>query len=79
MYISDDIKAREEAFENSPFYQKVEDGSRESLAEALDLVLNDKFDHQLISYRENTSGWTYLHYVVDRYQKMKVSITWSWQ
>ena len=73
LWFLEEIRKKEEAFESSAFYQKIEEGSESSILEALDLMLSDKFNPHVISYREATKGWTYLHYVVDKYQKIKVS------
>jgi len=60
----------EHAFEKSEFYSKVEEGTRQSLAEALELI-GPSVNVNLLSHAEGTEGWTYLHYVVDRYQVSK--------
>ncbi|KAI0227678.1 hypothetical protein LSAT2_021835, partial [Lamellibrachia satsuma] len=60
----------ENAFERSEFYSKVEEGTRDSLTEALELI-GTSVNVNLVSRCEDTEGWTYLHYVVDRYQRMK--------
>ena len=57
----------ENAFETSEFYTKVEEGTREGLLQALDLI-GTSVNLNLVSYRAASKGWTYLHYVVDRYQ-----------
>ncbi len=53
-------------FEQSDFYQKLEFGSQESFEEALDLISQNKVDVHLCSSNDDTEGWTYLHYVVDK-------------
>ena len=57
----------ENAFETSEFYTKVEEGEKEGLLEALDMI-GISVNLNLVSHSAATKGWTYLHYVVDRYQ-----------
>ena len=53
-------------FENSELYRAVEEGSEESLQEALNLLATNKVDIHLTSNSDDTKGWTYLHYITDR-------------
>jgi len=59
------------AFENSDFYRLIDEATEDSLLTALELILNQQVDVMLTSQHEESSGWTYLHLVVDRYVKMK--------
>ena len=54
------------AFEESAFYQKITDGSHESLLDAVDMISHE-VNVDLVSQREETKLWTYLHLVVDKY------------
>ena len=67
MVVTEQVNNRRNEFENSEFYQKLELGTWESLEEALDLLAHNKVDVNLCSTVEDTRGWTYLHYIVDRY------------
>ena len=49
----------------------LEDGSESAVLEALELILQGKVNVSLVSYAEDTKGWTYFHYVVARYLRMK--------
>lgn len=66
-----EFKEKEVAFENSRFFRLIEEGSEESVLQALDLILTNDVDVTLRSNADDTKGWTYFHYVVDRYLKMK--------
>ena len=61
-----EVEAYHSSFEESPFHQLIERGSDASSLEALDLITDKKVDVNLISYREETSGWNYMHYMIDR-------------
>ena len=63
--VSDKISKRVLAFESTDFYLAVAEGTDESLGKALDLAAT--IDVTLTSTQTETKGWTYLHYIVDRY------------
>ena len=64
------VQKYEEAFEDSEFYLLLESGTQENILKALDLITDRKLDVTLRSHADETKGWTYLHYVVDRYLRM---------
>lgn len=67
----DEFKANASAFENSEFFQLLENGSKESLLLAVDLVQSGSVDVAQRSGEDGRKGWTYLHCAVDRYLRLK--------
>ena len=65
-YCTEKVNQRYGEFENSELYRAVEEGSDESLDEALSLLAGNKVDIHLTSNSDDTKGWTYLHYITDR-------------
>ena len=61
----------QDAFEESEYYRLLMTGSDESLQEALDLIQARRVNLQLVSRREDTLGWSYLHLTVDRYHAVR--------
>lgn len=72
--VKEEFKANASAFENSEFFQLLENGSRESLLRAVDLIQSRNVD---VTQRSGGGedgrrrGWTYLHCAVDRYLRLK--------
>ena len=71
IYVSESVEKYHHAFEDSDFYLLLETRSEEKILKALDLITAGKVDVTLTSYQEGTKGWTYLHYVVDKYISWK--------
>lgn len=69
---AENLKQYSDAFEKSEFYEKVQDGSREALEDALQLLADQRVDVRLTSHQEATEGWTYLHLIVDRLKHSKL-------
>lgn len=65
--VVDKLKHYTDAFEESEFYQQVETGTTESLDAAIAMLGEGKVDLRLKSHKKESNGWTYLHYIVDRY------------
>ena len=64
--VSENVENSKNAFESTPFYQMVAEGTDNSLNEAIELLAGSAVDVNLKSHREGTKGWNYLHYIVDR-------------
>ena len=54
-------------FESSEFYRLIKEETSEAYCAALDLLANGKVDLELRSFKTDTNGWNYLHYLVDKY------------
>ena len=63
----DEVLAYQGSFEESEFYHLIEDGSEAAILKALDLVTQKQVNVALVSHKDGTQGWNYVHYMIDRY------------
>ncbi|XP_013382703.1 uncharacterized protein LOC106153356 isoform X2 [Lingula anatina] len=67
---ADQLERYKTSFEESQLFAKLEESTVDSYLEAIQLLQSDtsSLDLKLRSHKENTKGWTYLHYVCHLYK-----------